>query len=167
MSLSNKRIKAYGRLVAGEAAAHPAFSASYDLVTDEAGATKRLSMSVTLAARERQLSVARDEEGMWLIQDHRGQSRAAYGGALDVDVLLSPLFNALPVRRTGIHRRADAVTVPVVYVSLPELTVKAASITYVSAGDGSITIQSPGADTTVTVDVEGFIRDYPGLAERI
>ena len=54
---------------------HPAFSASYDLVTDEAGETTRLSLTVTLAERERQLSIARDEENMWLVQDHTGQTK--------------------------------------------------------------------------------------------
>ncbi len=167
MQLSNKRIKAYGRIVAAATQTHPAFSASYDLVTDETGATKRLSMTLTLAERERQLSIARDEENMWLVQEHTGQStRAAYDGALDVDVVFSPFFNALPIRRTGLYQRSDSLAVPVVYVMLPELAVRPVSISYSSASDG-IKLHSPVADTTVTVDADGFILDYPGLAERI
>jgi uncharacterized protein len=167
VQLSNNRIKAYGRIVAAATATHPAFSASYDLVTDESGATKRLSLTVTLAERERQLSIARDEENMWLVQDHSGQTnRAAYDGALDVDVIFSPLFNTLPIRRTGLHRRSESMSIPVVYVSLPDLAVNPVTISYSSASDG-IKLHSPMADTTVTVDAEGFILDYPGLAERI
>jgi hypothetical protein len=167
VQLSNKRIKAYGRIVAAETKTHPPFSASYDLVTDESGATKRLSLTVTLAERERQLSIARDEENMWLVQDHSGQTnRAAYDGALDVDVIFSPFFNTLPIRRTGLYQRSDSLTVPVVYVSLPDLAVNTVTISYNSASDG-IKLHSPVADTTVTVDSEGFILDYPGLAERI
>ena len=95
-------------------------------MTDEAGATKRLSLTVTLAERERQLSIARDEENMWLVQEHTGQTkRAAYDGALDVDVIFSPFFNALPIRRTGSISATESVTVPVVYVRLPELSVEA------------------------------------------
>ena len=112
VQLSGNRIKAYGRIVAAATPSHPAFSASYDLVTDERGATKRLSLTVTLAERERQLSIARDEENMWLVQDHQNQTkRAAYDGALDVDVVFSPFFNALPIRRTGLYqqRRVDLV----------------------------------------------------------
>lgn len=170
MQLSGNRIKAYGRIVAGAAGSHPAFSASYDLVTDEAGATKRLSLTVTLAERERQLSVARDEENMWLVQDHSGQSRAAYDGAVDVDVIFSPFFNALPIRRTGLYTKTDSVVLPVVYVTLPDLVVKPAIISYSSDGGASgagIKVHSPVADTTITVDSAGFILDYPGLAERI
>jgi hypothetical protein len=167
VQLSGNRIKAYGRIVSAATDSLPAFSASYDLVTDEAGATKRLSLTVTMAQRERQLSIARDEENMWLVQDHSGiKSRAAYDGALDVDVVFSPFFNALPIRRTGLYQRADSVSVPVVYVWLPDLTVAGMSIGYSSAEDG-IKLHSPVADTTVTVDDDGFIVDYPGLAERI
>ena len=166
VQLSGNRIKAYGEIVAGATGAHPAFSASYDLVTDEAGATKRLSMSVSLAERDRQLSIARDEENMWLITDHQGQSRGAFEGALDVDVVFSPFFNALPIRRTGVYTRSESVTVPVVYVTLPQFAVNPASITYSSGSDG-IKVYSPVAEATITVDEHGFILDYPGLAERI
>lgn len=167
MQLSGNRIKAYGRIVAAATDSHPAFSASYDLVTDETGATKRLSMTVTLAERERQLSIARDEENMWLVQQQKGETRrAAYDGALDVDVIFSPFFNALPIRRTHLYEHSDSISCPVVYVRLPELSVETAVISYSSAPDG-IKLHSPVAETTITVDDDGFILEYPGLAERI
>ena len=161
-----KRIKANGRIVAAAAETHPAFGAYYDLQTDEAGATKRFGITVTLAERERQLSIARDEENMWLVSDHRRESRASYDGALDVDIVFSPFFNALPIRRTGLYQRSDSITCPVVYVRMPELSVDAAVISYSSAPDG-IKLHSPVAETTIRVDDQGFILDYPGLAERI
>ena len=171
VQLSGNRIKAYGRIVAAATDSHPAFSASYDLVTDDAGATKRLSLTVTLAERERQLSIARDEESMWMIQDHSNKTtRAAFDGALDVDVIFSPFFNALPIRRTGLYEKGESITLPVVYVRVPELTVETVSIAYTSSGPdprAGIELKSPVAETTITVDDEGFILDYPGLAERI
>lgn len=167
VQLAGNRIKAYGRIVAAATKSHPAFSASYDLVTDEGGATKRLSLTVTLAERERQLSIARDEENMWLVQDHQNQtSRAAYDGALDVDVILSPFFNALPIRRLGLNQKPGSVTLPVVYVRVPELSVELETISYSSDGKG-FKLKSPVADAAITVDSDGFILDYPGLAERI
>jgi hypothetical protein len=168
VAITGNRIRAHGRIVAAATASHPAFSASYDLVTDDTGATKRLSLDLTTAERERQLSIARDEENMWLVSGHEGQSRASYDGALDVDMVLSPFFNALPIRRMGLHKTAESVTVPVVYFYLPSLTVTAAEISYSSSGTGAgIKLKSPVAETTVVVDDEGFIVDYPGLAERI
>ncbi len=59
-------------------------------------------------------------------------------------------------------------TLPVVYVRLPDFSVETASITYTSSGPGApVKLRSPVADTTITVDSDGFILDYPGLAERI
>ena len=118
----------------------PAFSASYDLLTGKNGATRRLTITVTLAERERQLSIARDEENMWLVQDHTQTSRSAYGGALDVDVMMSPFFNALAIRRLDLYQHAASVSLPVVYVRLPELTVETATMGYSSSGGGSTTV---------------------------
>jgi uncharacterized protein len=168
VQLSGKRIKAAGRIVAAATATNPAFGAFYEVQTDESGATKRFGLTVTLAERERQLAIARDEENMWLVTDHQGERRAGYNGALDVDVVFSPFFNALPIRRLGLHERADSVTLPMVYVNVPDMSVTAATVSYSSEGrlDG-IKLRSPVADTTVRVDADGFIADYPGLAERI
>jgi uncharacterized protein len=168
IQLSGKRIRAHGRIVAAATATNPAFGAFYEVQTDETGATKRFGLTVTLAERERQLAIARDEENMWLVTGHQGESRAGYSGALDVDVVFSPFFNALPIRRLGLHERAESIALPMVYVNVPDMTVTAATVSYSSAGglDG-IKLHSPVADTTVSVDADGFIVDYPGLAERI
>ncbi|MBO0681123.1 putative glycolipid-binding domain-containing protein [Mycolicibacterium sp. S2-37] len=167
--LSGKRIKAYGRIVAAATDRYPAFSASYDLVTDENGVTRRLSLTVTMAERERQLSIALDEENMWLVQNHQNQTtRASFDGALDVDVAPSPFFNTLPIRRLGLLEESQSVAVPAVYVRIPDLTVEAATLSYGSTqGSGDITLRTPVSETTITVDGDGIILDYPGLAERI
>ena len=168
IQLSGKRVRANGRIVAAATETNPAFGAYYDLQTDEAGATKRFGLTVTLAERERQLAIARDEENMWLVTDHQGERRAGYNGALDVDVVFSPFFNALPIRRLALHEHADSVALPMVYVNVPEMSVTAATVSYTSEGrlDG-IKLRSPVADTMVRVDEDGFIVDYPDLAERI
>ena len=162
IQVSGKRIRANGRIVAAATATNPAFGAYYDVQTDETGATKRLGLTVTLAERERVLSIARDEENMWLVTDHQGERRAAYDGALDADVVFSPFFNALPIRRLGLHERADPVTLPVVYVNVPDMSVTAEIVSYTSTGGpDAIKLRSPVTDTTVSVDEEGFIRGLP------
>lgn len=171
VQLSGNRIRANGRIVAGATADHPAFGVYYDLHTDESGATKRLGLTVTLAERERQLVIARDEENMWLVTDARGQSRAGYDGALDIDMLFSPFFNTLPIRRARLQERAAAITLPTLYLNLPDMSVVAATASYSSVGTRpGIKVITPGTDacgTTVTVDADGFVIDYPGLATRI
>lgn len=168
IQVSGKRIRANGRIVAAATATNPAFGAFYEVQTDESGATKRFGLTVTLAERERQLAIARDEENMWLVTDHQGERRAAYNGALDIDVVFSPFFNALPIRRLGLHERAASIALPMVYVNVPEMSVTADTVSYSSEGRlDAIKLRSPVADTVVTVDGDGFIVEYPGLAERI
>ncbi|WP_280468391.1 putative glycolipid-binding domain-containing protein [Nocardia cyriacigeorgica] len=166
VTVNGNRIRATGRIIGGAGAEHPAFSASYDLVTDENGATRRLSLRSTTAAGERHASISRDEENYWLIDATGAHIRSTFGGALDVDVVLSPFFNTLPIRRFSLQHAVEDVQVPVVYVRLPDLTVQEASLTYSSASDG-ISVLSPVSSATVTVDPDGFVLDYPGLAERV
>ncbi|MFQ6327758.1 putative glycolipid-binding domain-containing protein [Nocardia sp. CWNU-33] len=166
VTLNGNRIRAAGRMIGGACADHPPFSASYDLVTDENGVTKRLSLRSTTAAGERHASIARDEENYWLVDAGGSHVRSTFAGALDVDVVLSPFFNTLPIRRFGLQHAVGDVQVPVVYVRLPDLLVQEASLTYSSGTDG-ISVLSPVSSATVTVDADGFLLDYPGLAERI
>ncbi|MEE2061401.1 MULTISPECIES: putative glycolipid-binding domain-containing protein [Rhodococcus] len=166
VQLSGQRIKATGRIVGAECSEHPAFSASYDLVTDEDGVTRRLSVRTTMAAGERHMSISRSGEGIWMVDSGTHHQRASFGGALDVDVILSPFFNALPIRRYRLQEGADELEVPVVYVSLLDLTVQEALVIYSSAADG-IHVLSPVSSSSVTVDEDGFVVTYRGLAERI
>ncbi|MGW6376581.1 putative glycolipid-binding domain-containing protein [Rhodococcus sp. NPDC055112] len=166
VQLVGNRIKAAGRIIGGQCAEHPAFSASYDLVTDENGVTRRLSLRTSLASGERQVSISRDSEGNWMVENGTNPKRSTFGGALDVDVVLSPFFNTLPIRRLGMHTDSEDIQVPVVYVYLPDLSVQEASLTYSSGSDG-IHVLSPVSSSSVTIDRDGFILDYQGLAERI
>lgn len=166
VQLSGNRIKAAGRIIGGACSEHPAFSASYDLVTDENGVTRRLSLRTSVAGGEKQASVSRDDEGYWMIENSSNHQRSTYHGALDVDVVLSPFFNTLPIRRLGLHTDSIDVQVPVVYVNLLDLSIQEAGLTYSSGSDG-IHVLSPVSSSSVTVDADGFVLDYPGLAERI
>ncbi|MBD0324146.1 MAG: putative glycolipid-binding domain-containing protein [Aldersonia sp.] len=166
VQLNGNRIRASGRIIGGECPEHPAFSAFYDLVTDDAGVTSRLSIQTQVSSGVRQVSISRDEEGYWAIEDGTTHLRSTFGGALDVDVVLSPFFNTLPIRRLGLHRESVDVEVPVVYVNLPQLSVQEATLTYSSGSDG-IHVLSPVASATLSVDEDGLILGYDALAERI
>ena len=89
---------------------------------------------------------------MWLVTDHQGEHRAAYDGALDVDVVFSPFFNALPIRRTGSVRASRlGHAAGGLRATCPRCRSTAATISYSSSRqlDG-IKLHSPVADTTMT-----------------
>ena len=175
VQVTERGVKVFGRVVGGSCPEHPAFSASYDLLLGADGVTRRLSMRSVVAQGERQVSITRNTEGFWLVDHGQGPRRAEFDGALDVDVVLSPLFNALVVRRLGLHSAAapgiPAVAVPVVYVTLPELTVSGEVLHY-ALGPGAVAgsvvaVRTPLGNAELTVDEEGFVLDYPGLAARV
>ncbi|MFC7961728.1 putative glycolipid-binding domain-containing protein [Rhodococcoides kroppenstedtii] len=166
VQINGKRIKAAGRIIAGACDEHPAFSASYDLVTDESGVTKRLSVRSAVTAGESQISISRDSQGFWLI-DSASPTRSDFDGALDTELVWSPFFNTLAIRRLGLHS-ADASDqqVPVVYVGLPDLTARAETLSY-RGGPTEFEVDSPMGHSKVTVDSEGFVIGYDGMAHRI
>ncbi|MFW0797071.1 putative glycolipid-binding domain-containing protein [Gordonia sp. CPCC 205515] len=167
LQVNGARIKAYGRIIAAATDDHEAFSASYELVTNDLGVTKRLSVHLLKASGETQLGIARDGEHNWLVQRPDGTTtRSDFNGAEDVDLALSPMFNSLPIRRHHLTEGTAEREVPVVYLYLPGNVVEPATLRY-TAGASAIGVVSPVATSTITVDDNGFVVDYAGLAKRV
>jgi uncharacterized protein len=166
--------RALGRLVRVEPTG--GFTASYRLVVGEDGTLSRLSVTSATAERERHLTINRTDDGVWLLDtgSGSGSSRDDSAGALDVDLAYSPLFNTLPIRRLGLHREAAEHTLPMVYVSLPDLEVRVVEQTYrtvsvLDEGTGQAEIGFRWGDfaADLAVDAEGVVTAYPGLARRL
>jgi hypothetical protein len=148
-------------------------TASYRLTVSEDGTVSRLSVTAATADRERHLTMNRTEDGYWLLDDGSGSTRSDFGGAVDVDLERSPLFNTLPIRRLGLHVEAGDHVIPVVFVSLPSLTVELVdqhyrTVTTIGA-DGQAVVNFSAGDVTadLSVDAEGLVTSYPGLARRV
>jgi hypothetical protein len=169
VSLGERSMRATGSMVAAAQQGTEPYSASYALSTDESGVVRRLTVRIIRAQGEQHVTLSRSEEGIWLVDGAQGATRSAYDGALDVDLALSPLFNALPIRRLGLHRSAGEHELPVVFVALPELTVRPQNQTYRTVALGNPTMVSYASGTfqaDLTVDSDGLVLDYPGLARR-
>ncbi|MCZ0911089.1 putative glycolipid-binding domain-containing protein [Gordonia amicalis] len=165
--VSGARVKAYGRIIAAATDDHEPFSASYELQTTDTGITRRLTVHLICDTGETQFGITRDNEGTWLIRRPDGEIiQSDFEGAEDVDLALSPMFNALPLRRKGITPADGTVEVPVMYMYLPSGEVKPATMSYTATADG-VDLVSPLATTTITLDDNGFVADYPGLARRV
>ncbi|HKR50055.1 MAG TPA: putative glycolipid-binding domain-containing protein [Pseudonocardiaceae bacterium] len=170
--LGERSMRASGCLISARRENAEAYSASYSLATDESGVVQRLTVRTIRAQGEEYVSLARSEEGIWLVDrvcQGAGTLRTNFSGALDVDLTFSPLFNAIPVRRLGLHRAAAQHDLPVVIVSLPGLEVGCAWQTYRTVAVGETTVlcfTSDLSETEFTVDADGLVLDYPGLAHR-
>jgi uncharacterized protein len=167
--LSGRGVRATGSLVSVPEEDTEAYSASYSLTTDEAGVAQRLTVRTVRAQGEQYVTLTRSEEGIWLVDHGQGAKRTDFGGARDVDLAFSPLFNALPVRRLGLHREAARHDLQVVFVALPSLEVCRVSQTYRTVSLGELAVISASSDSfevELTVDVDGLVLEYPGLARR-
>jgi hypothetical protein len=169
--LASGGFRALGRMVRTDPAGD--FTASYRLVVDDAGRVERLSVTCATAQRERHLTMNRTEDGFWLLDRGSGGERGAFGGAVDIDLAYSPMFNTLPIRRLGLQRETGEHTLPMVFVSLPDLEVQAVEQQYrtVSVLDptGSATVAFAWNDfhADLTVDADGVVLHYPGVATRL
>jgi hypothetical protein len=151
----------------------PAFTASYRLFVDDQGVLARLSVTSATEDRERNLTLNHTEDGYWMLDTGSGGGRSEFDGALDVDLHYSPLFNALPIRRLGLHRQTGDREVPMVFVNLPTLQVELVKQRYrtVSPLDEQrrsvVHFSSESFHADLVVDADGMVIDYPGLATRL
>ncbi|MHA6619416.1 putative glycolipid-binding domain-containing protein [Pseudonocardia sp. DLS-67] len=166
--------RALGRMVRVEL--DGGFTSSYRLVVGDDGALSRLSVTSATAERERHLTINRTDDGVWLLDTGAGSGavRDDCAGAVDVDLAYSPMFNAIPIRRLGLHRQAGEHTLPMVFVSLPDLEVRVVEQTYRTVseldertGHAEIGFRWGDFSADLVVDAEGVVTTYPGLARRL
>lgn len=163
--------RALGRMIRSDPAGD--FTASYRLVVADDGRVERLSVTSATAQRERHLTMNRTEDGFWLLDTGSGGTRGPFDGAVDIDLAFSPLFNTIPIRRLGLQREAGEHTLPMVFVSLPELDVQAVEQHYRTvsvldaAGEAKVGFRWNDFHADLTVDADGVVQHYPGLATRL
>ena len=112
------------------------------------------------------------------VLDHAGCVRAGLPGceeperldeALDVDLGSCPLTNTLPIRRLGL-RQADAgthVTITAAWVLVPSLVVLPAQQAYTVQDARQVRYASGEFAADLTLDEDGYVLHYPGLATRV
>ncbi len=167
--VSDGRLRASGRLIV---ATDTPYSASFEFTAARKGDVGRGLLRTTAADTERSISVGRTEDGIWLIDDGNGATaRNEFEGAVDVDVAGSVTFTALPIRRLGLHRRAAEVELPVLYVSMPDLTVKLVRQTYrtveITEAGAIINYTDAHRSADIVVDKDGLPVTYPDVAQRL
>jgi hypothetical protein len=167
--VSDGRLRASGRLVV---ATGPPFSGSFEFTASRTGDVGRGLLRTTAVDTERQISVGRTEDGMWLIDHGKGETkRDEFDGAMDVDVAGSMTFSALPIRRLGLHRKPGEAELPVLCISMPDLTVTLVRQTYrtveITETGAVINYTDAHRSADIVVDTDGLPVVYPDVANRL
>ncbi|HVK21465.1 MAG TPA: putative glycolipid-binding domain-containing protein [Actinokineospora sp.] len=171
LKLAESRLRVSGRLIAAADGDVEAFSASFEASVDKSETAGRLLLRTTTAEEERQISLSRTEDGSWLVDRAGASRRDEFDGSLTVAVAGAVTFHAQPIRRLGLHRVAGEADLPVVSVSLPDLTVSLVRQSYrtvsIDADGAVIAFTQDGVTTELVVDADGVVVDFPGVARRV
>ena len=160
--------------------------------TGEGFVTRSLHVEATGAGWGRRLRLERDDDGAWAVEvggegspelsgaaegfPAPGGDAEALEGALDCDLGLSPLTNAMPVHRHGLDREPGSVEFVMAWVSVPDLAVFPSRQRYEHldrrAEGGVVRFESLEGDevtfaSELEFDPDGLVRVYPKLARRV
>jgi len=111
-----------------------------------------------------------DGAGNWW--DDKGQPLAALQGCIDVNIMLTPLTNTLPIRRLQLAP-GESREISVVYIAAPDLSIRPFRQRYTRLDDvdGGQRYRYESLDSGFTADLpvddDGFVVDYPGIWRRV
>jgi len=144
---------------------------TYPLDCDAEWRVRELQMSgESEAVGERAIRLYADAAGNW--KDDKGQPLDALQGCTDVDIMLTPLTNTLPIRRLQLAP-GESREISVVYIAAPDLSVRPFRQRYtrLDDADGGQRYRYESLDSGFTVvlpvDDDGFVVDYPGIWRRV
>ena len=151
----------------------------YELTTAGDFVTARLAVRTSGPGWRRALLLDRSASGDWsctteceghLDRPAPGGDLARVAGALDCDLGLSPLTNAMPVLRHRLHEGGGPVDLLMAWVAVPELAVSPSPqrYTFVRREPRGRIVRYESLDSDfvaqITFDEHGLVLDYPGLA---
>lgn len=154
----------------------------YTLETAAGFITSRLQVTARGQGWRRGLDLRRTAAGIWCIETEEdgdaplgpsGGNPALFAGALDCDLALSPLTNAMPVLRRGLLTSGGPVEFLMAWISVPDLSVRpdGQRYTFVRTNSNEHVVRFDATDGAFTADIvldaDGIVLDYPGIAHRL
>jgi len=132
---------------------------------DEGWVTSSAEVLAFAGLGERRLDLRADGDRRW---SRNEVPVPQLDGCLDVDIAATPLTNTFPIRRLHDLQVGVAVTIPVAWVDVPTLTVDRVEQTYRRLGRSVWEYRDPTyGPFRLTVDADGLVVDYEGLARRV
>jgi uncharacterized protein len=145
--------------------------ATYELVCGAGWRVRELHLSAESAATgQHALHLLADGAGGW--RDEAGEPLAALQGCIDVDIMLTPLTNTLPIQRLALSP-GESREISVVYVAAPEFTIRPFAQRYTRLDDANgrprYRYESllSGFTADLPVDADGFVVEYPAIWRRV
>lgn len=138
--------------------------ASYEIHCDENWLTHRVQVDRTIGSDVKTLGLSVENRGVWR---SAGQELPGVRGCDDVDLMLTPATNTLPIRRLNLQiGRSESVIAA--WVKFPELTVQPLSQRYTRLSKDTYRYESNTRfSAEILVDDLGLVSAYPGGWERI
>jgi uncharacterized protein len=119
------------------------------------------TINATIDGVSKQLQIEHDALGNWRIN---GKHHADFAGCTFIDIPLTPFTNSLPINNLKMKVGMEA-TVKIVYVDLLENSITAVQQQYTRRSEAVYHYENIPNDfeADITVDVSGFVIDYPEL----
>lgn len=175
-------------LAAGGTSVTDEYTASWTLSTSPGWVTTRFSIRVEAPGWSRSLELMRSPEGKWTVDTQVSgnsslpapgiEDTRALDNAQDVDLALCPLTNTMPILRLDLLNNAappDETRLTMAWIEMPSLRVLASEQVYSQVspyrderGNAIVLYSSDSGGFTaeITVDSDGLVLEYPGLARR-
>lgn len=163
-------LRATGYIVS---AGEHAYGASYSVVADAEGRSRRMTVRSDDADGERSLSLTRSPGGPWIAETATGSvPQPALDDAVDIYLVGSAFAASLPIRRLRLNAEVGAETeVTVASISLPGLVVTPVlhrgRNESVDADGARIAYSGPFGDRVLLVDADGLFASSDGLMARL
>jgi hypothetical protein len=170
VALSGLALRATGYIVS---AGDRAYGASYSMVVDNEGRTRRITVRCDDADGERSLAVTRSPGGPWVVESPTGSHPLPeLDDAVDVYLAGSAFAASLPIRRLGLHQEVGRdVAVTVASISLPGLVVTPVQHhgrnESVHPDGARIAYSGPFGQRQFVVDADGLFVSSEGLMSRL
>ena len=142
----------------------PPYRLDYRLVTGADFTAERLELSLLHDGRLRRLLIVRHPDGSWTADD---RPLPELDGAVDFDVLASPVFNSTPVLRHGMLAGGEPRDFVMAFVTVPELAVTRSEQLYTPLGDARVNYASGDFTADIHFDDDGVVRLYEDYLERV
>ncbi|MFV0411088.1 MAG: putative glycolipid-binding domain-containing protein [Paracoccus sp. (in: a-proteobacteria)] len=130
----------------------------YLITCDSLWRTRSVRVQGRIGAHELTLSAHRSDEGIWHVS---GEELPDLTGLQDIDLGFTPATNTLPIRRLRASGQARA-DLAAVWLDPADWQLRRLPQSY-QRHEAGWHYASPGFETDLAVDADGFVTDYPGM----